>query len=108
VLIRGLWAHGTDCILDVRIPDVDAKSNLSKNSDKVLTIHKWEKKKKYLEACLEQCRHVTPSVVSTDGLLGKEANTLLKKILALLAKNWEKLYLEVCGYVCARMSIVIV
>jgi hypothetical protein len=37
-------------------------------------------------------------VVSTDGLLGKEAKTLLKKMFALLAKKWEKLYSEVCGY----------
>jgi hypothetical protein len=27
ILIRGLWAQGTDCIIDVRIADVDAKSN---------------------------------------------------------------------------------
>jgi hypothetical protein len=108
VLIHGLWARGTDCIIDVRITDVDAKSNLSKHSEKVLIVHEKEKKKKYLEACLEQRRHFTPFVVSTDGLLGKEAKTLLKKILALLAKKWEKLYSEVCGYVNARMSIAIV
>jgi hypothetical protein len=27
VLIRGLWSKGTDCILDVRMTDLDAKSN---------------------------------------------------------------------------------
>jgi hypothetical protein len=47
-------------------------------------------------------------VVSIDGLLGKEAKTLLKKILALLAKKWERPYWEVCGYVNACMSIAIV
>ncbi len=26
ILVRGLWARGTDCIIDVRITDVDAKS----------------------------------------------------------------------------------
>jgi hypothetical protein len=55
---------------------VDAKSNLSKDPSKVLSTHEWEKKKK----CLEQRRHFTPFVVSTNGLLGKEAKTLLKKI----------------------------
>jgi hypothetical protein len=74
----------------------------------VLIAHEKEKKKKYLEACLEQRRHFTPFVVSTDGLLGKEAKTLLKKILALLAKKWEKLYSEVCGDVSAWMSIAVV
>jgi hypothetical protein len=44
ILIRGLWWRSTDCIIDVRITDVDAKSNRSKDSDKVLEAHKQEKK----------------------------------------------------------------
>jgi hypothetical protein len=106
VLICSLWARGTDCIIDVHItPDVDAESNLSKDPDKVLTAHEREKKKKkYLEPCLE---HFTLFVVSPNGLLGKEAKTLPKKILALLAEKWEKLYSEVCGYVNAHMSIAV-
>jgi hypothetical protein len=44
---------GTDCIIDVRITDVDAKSsNLSKDPAKVLAAHEHEKKKKHLVACL--------------------------------------------------------
>jgi hypothetical protein len=53
----------------------------------VLKAHEREKKKKYLEACLEQLRHFSPSVASTDGLLGKESRTLLKKLSALLAEK---------------------
>jgi hypothetical protein len=87
VLIRGLWARGTDCIIDVRITDVDAASNRSKDPHKVLNTHKREKKKKYPEACLEQRRHFTPFVVSTDGLLGREAKTLLKKLSSVLAEK---------------------
>jgi hypothetical protein len=30
VLIRGLWVLGTDCIIDVRVTDTDAKSIRSK------------------------------------------------------------------------------
>jgi hypothetical protein len=108
ILIRGLWARGTDCIIDVRITDVDAKYNRSKDPAKVLAAHECEKKKKYLGACLEQRRHFSPFVVSTDGLLGKEAKILLKKLSAMLAKKWEKPYSEVCGYVNACMSIAIV
>jgi hypothetical protein len=107
ILIRGLWTRGTDCIIDVHITDVDAKSNRSKDPIKVLATHEREKKRKYLEACLGQRRHFSPFVVSADGLLGKEAKTLLKKLSALLAEKWEKPYLEVCGYVNARMSIAI-
>jgi hypothetical protein len=53
--------------------DVDAKSQGSKDPHyKVLEAHEREKKKKYLEACLEQRWHFSPFVASTDGLLGKE------------------------------------
>jgi hypothetical protein len=58
--------------------------------------------------CLEQRCHFTPFVVSSDGLIGKEAKTLLKKLSSLLADKWEKPYSVVCGYVNAQMSIAIV
>jgi hypothetical protein len=107
--VRGLWARGTNCIIDVRITDVDAKSQQSKDPRKVLEAHEREKKKKYLEACLEQRWHFSPFVLSTDGLLGKkESRTLLKKLSALLSKKGEKAYSEICGYVNARMSIAMV
>jgi hypothetical protein len=106
--IRNLWSRGTDCIIDVRVTDTDAKSNLSKDPAKVLETHEKEKKKKYLEHCHAQRRHFTPFVVSTDGLLGKEAACVLKELSTRLAKKWEKPYSVVRGYVNARMSIAIV
>jgi hypothetical protein len=108
LLLRGFWGRGTDCIIDVRVTDTDAKSNISKDPAKVLEAHEKEKKRKYLKSCLEQRRHFTPFVVSTDGLIGKEAKTLLKKLSSLLADKWEKPYSVVCGYVNAQMSIAIV
>ena len=88
--------------------DLDAKSNKSRNPDKVLAAHEREKKKKYLEPCLEQRRHFSPFVVSTDGLFGKEAKIVLKRLALMLTEKWGKPYSEVCGYVNARMSIAIV
>jgi hypothetical protein len=70
--------------------------------------HEKEKKRKYFKSGLEQRRHFTPFVVSTDGLIGKEAKTLLKKLSSLLADKWEKPYSVVCGYVNAQLSIAIV
>jgi hypothetical protein len=35
VLIQGLWSNGGDCILDVRMTDLDVKSNKSRNPGKV-------------------------------------------------------------------------
>jgi hypothetical protein len=110
-LIHGLWALwacGTNCIINVRITDVDATSNRSKDPHKVLYTQEQEKNKKYLGACLKQRHHFTRFMVSTNGLLGKEAKTLLKKLSPILAEKWEKLYSEVCGYVNACMSIAVV
>ena len=108
ILIRGLYANGTDCIIDVRVTDLDAKCDRNMEPEKVLQKHEREKKKKYLQACLAQRQHFAPFVVSTDGMLSKESKTLLKKLSSLLADKWEKPYHEVCGYVTALMSIAIV
>ncbi len=106
--IRGFWTRGTDCIIDVRVTDTDAKSYLSRDPAKVLETHEKEKKKKYLASCIAQRRNFTPFVVSTDGLIGKEARLVLQKLLSLLADKWEKPYAVVSVYVNARMSIAIV
>ncbi len=107
LLIQGLWARGTDCIIDVRVTDLDCKSNRSKDPHKVLAQHEQAKKKKYLEACTEQRRHFSPFAVSTDGVIGKEARALLWRLLALLADKWDQPYSVACGYVNACMSIAI-
>jgi hypothetical protein len=106
--IRGLWQRQTDCIIDVRVTDTDSKSNLSKDPAKVLEAHEKEKKRKYLAPCIAQRRHFTPFVVSTDGLIGKEAKSVLKALSIKLAEKWEKPYAVVRGYVNTRMSIAIV
>jgi hypothetical protein len=49
--IRGSWARGTDCIIDVRVTDTDAKSNLSRDPAKVLEIS---------ASCLAQRHHFIP------------------------------------------------
>jgi hypothetical protein len=111
LLIRGFWARGTDCILDVRVffvTDTDAKSYCKRAPAKVLESQEKEKKRKYLESCLEYRRHFTPFVCSVDGMLGREAKTFAKRLAAKLANKWEKSYSQVCGYVNARLSIAIV
>jgi hypothetical protein len=40
-------AGGTDCIIDIRITDVDAKSQQSRDPHKVLEAHEREKTKNY-------------------------------------------------------------
>jgi hypothetical protein len=96
------------CIINVWVMDTDCKSQHSKDPLKVLETQKREKKKKYLNPCLEQCYHFTPVIVSTDGLIGKEATTLLKRLVALIAEKNGKSYSEVCSYINAHMSIAII
>eukprot|EP00957_Ditylum_brightwellii_P078853 5996152-Ditylum_brightwellii.AAC.1 len=73
-MIRHLWKRQTDCILDIRITDTDAKSCISRPVEAVLAAQEKEKKDKYLQACLEQRCHFLPFVVSADGMLGHEAS----------------------------------
>jgi hypothetical protein len=108
LLIRAFWTRGTDCILDVRVTDMDAKSYCKQPPAKVIETQEKEKKRKYLENCLKQRRHFTPFVVSVDGLLGREAATFSKRLAAKLASKRQRTYSEVCGYVNARLSITII
>ncbi len=101
LLLRGFWAQGTNCIVDVRVTDTDAKSYRKRDPAKVLETGEKEKKKKYPESCLEQRRHFTPFVVSVDGLLGREASTFAKRLAAKLAQKWKRSYSQTCGYVNA-------
>jgi hypothetical protein len=109
LLLRGFWARGTNCIVEVRVTDTDAKSYCKQPPDKVLESGEKMKKKKYLEACLEQRRHFTPFICLVDGLLaGREAHTFAKHLAAKLAKKWQRSYSQTCGYVNVRRSIAII
>ena len=108
VMIRGLWQTGTECIIDVRVTDTDAKSNLSSPPATVLAKHERQKKKKYLANCLEQRRTFLPFVASTDGLLGFEAKNLLKQISNKLVDKWQQPYSVVRGMLNARISLALV
>jgi hypothetical protein len=87
--IRGFWARRMDVIVDVRVTDTDAKSYRTRDPHKVLATQEREKKQKYLDACLKQRKHFTPFVVSTNGLIRREAGKLLKRLSLQLAEKWE-------------------
>jgi hypothetical protein len=91
LLIRNLWKHQTDCILDVHITNLGAPSNIHRKPEAVILSQEREKKK-YLQACLDQRRHFSPFVVSCDGVLGKEAKVVLQNLTGSLAKKSGKYY----------------
>jgi hypothetical protein len=51
LLLRGFWARGTDCIVGVRVTDTNFY--VKRALEKVLETQEKEKKRKYLEPCLE-------------------------------------------------------
>ena len=62
----------------------------------------------YLEAFLQQRRHLSPFFDSVDGLLGVEATATLKRIASRLATKWKQPYSKTCGYVKSRVAITLV
>ena len=83
--IRGIWQLQTDALVDIRVVDTDAPSNIKRAVVAVLQAAEQEKKKKYLEAV--QTRRATFShfVVSVDRVLGREANVLIKRLAEKIA-----------------------
>ena len=111
IICNGFWGHGnkqTPAIVDVRVTDLDAPSNRIRDDEKVLAKQEKDKKNKYLEPCFNQRRSFTPFVVSTDGLLGREAKSFLKQLSLHLVDKWQKPYSVVAGIVRSRMSIAII
>jgi hypothetical protein len=86
---------------------MDAKAYRHQNPYDVLDKQEKEKKKKYLRPCLEQRRSFVPFVVSTDGIIGREAKNLLKRIALRLTAKREQPYSVVRGFVNARINLAI-
>ena len=89
----------------MRIMNTDTVSYHFKTPEKYLETAERKKKRKYLNACLNKCRHFTPFVVSVDGLLGVEAEVTLKRIARRLAQKRKKPYSCNCRYVKSRAAI---
>ena len=92
----------------MRVVNADAKSHLAKTPEECLQEAEREKKKVYLEACLQQRQHLSPFVFSFYGLLGVESTATLKRIASRLATNWLQPYSRTCGYVKSRVAITVV
>ena len=107
LLVRGLWERGKHCVIDVRITDINQPYQQHKPPDKILREHEKNKKKKYLEACKKNRRNFTPFIISTDGLLGKETDLLLRKVALQLTAKWHLPYSQVINYVRTRIAIAI-
>ena len=87
-----LWTQCTDSINDMHVVSTDAIYYQSKTSENCLKYSNHEKKKKYLNACLNERLHLNPFVASVNGLLGVKAEATLKHITICLIKHWKEPY----------------
>ena len=102
-----MWQPQTAALLDVRVVDTDAQSYASRTVDAVLCSAEQEKKRKYSAAVEDRRASFTPFVVSVDGVLGHDAQHLMKRLCDQIAEKWEKSHSEVMGWVRARMAFAI-
>eukprot|EP00731_Ephydatia_muelleri_P034031 Em0045g16a len=105
--IRGVWQPQTAALLDVRVVDTDTQSYASCTVDAVLCSAEQEKKRKYSAAVEDRRASFTPFVVSVDGVLGHDAQHLMKRLCDQIVVKWEKSHSEVMGWVRARMAFAI-
>ena len=66
-----------------------------------------EKKRKYNSAAEARRASVTPFVVSTDGMLGREAKSVLKFLAQSISIKWEKPLGQTTGWLRAKLSFTI-
>jgi hypothetical protein len=65
-IIRGLWTRGTDCIIDVRVTDTDARA-ISQRPQGLGS----SREKRRNTSGLPRATSLSLFVVSTDGLIGE-------------------------------------
>ena len=94
-------------LFDVRVTDTDAPFHSQRVVSAILSSAEEAKKRKYSEAAALRRASFTPFVVSVDGVLGREANLLIKHLAQKLVHKWEKSNSEVLGWMRARLSFAI-
>ena len=103
--MRGFWTRDTDCIVDVRICDVNQPSCLTKNPSAITESGEVEKKRKHLNSCLKQRRHFIPFVVSYEGMMGREANSFVYRLSKRFYKRWFRPCSKTVSFVRTRFAI---
>ena len=106
--ILGFWSRGIECIFDIRIMDLECKSYIGQNPQKVLNRIERAKCTKYKQVLQDQNKDFTPLVYSIDGMPGYQTKLAEKRMAALLAATLNRDYSEMAFYVRARMTISIV
>ena len=72
----------------IRVVDTDAQSHACRTVDAVLCSAEQEKKRKYLAAVEERRASFILFVVSVDGVVGHDAQHLIKRLCDQIAIKW--------------------
>ena len=83
-------------------------SYLSQTSAKVMEMLEKENKDKYLQPSLERRHNLTPMVYTADRIPGTEAVFAQQNLASILRNKLKREYSEMCDFVRARMSLVVV
>ena len=92
----------------MHVVNTHAVSYQSKTLYKCLDTIEREKKRKYLNACLNKHRNFTYFTTFVYGLLGFEAEAALKRIASRPVQKWQEPYSRTCGCVKSIVSITLV
>ena len=108
VSVHGFWKWGTTSLVDMRIVYLDAGLYLHQTSEKALATVEKEKKDKYLHPCLERKCSFTTIIYSAYAIPRTEIVAAQWRLALLLRNKLKREYLEMCGFVRACLSLVIV
>ena len=92
----------------MRVMKTNSLTHRTKDPARFLNEAERGEKRMYLEACLQQPRHLSPFFASVNGLLGVEATATLKRLASRLATKRKQSYSKTCGYVKSRIAITLV
>ena len=87
--VRGMWQPQTEALIDVHVVDTDAPSHAHHTVSAVLATVEREKKRKYAEAAEARRASFSLFVLSVDGVMGREARSIMKRMADKLATNGE-------------------
>ena len=108
VMIRGLWDRQFNAIIDVKLVDADADTY--KYDPITSLLNMWEniKKDKHGNHCHNQRKYFLLFVLSVDGMLGREALSVLFQLSQVISEKREEPLFQVRGWVNVRIGIAVV
>ena len=89
MIIRGLWDHQFDTIIDFKLGDADADTYKYEPMTSLLS--RWEEIKKYKHGknCNNQHKHFSTFFISVERMLGREALIMISQLSRVMAEKRE-------------------